>query len=313
MADRLPSLRALRAFEAAARHMSFAKAAEELFVTPAALSFQIKSLETELGQPLFHRLNRAVALTEAGEALAPGTTEGFERLLHAWRAADRMGKNDVLTITAGPAFTAKWLAPRMYQFALAHPDIELRFSASLKIVDLNHTEVDAAIRFGLGNDKDVYARPLAAEWLTPMMTPDMFDRIGTDLSGITLIHDDSISFLPHPMDWGAWSRLTNADLDFSHGPRFSNADHALDAAIAGAGVALARASLSGGALDSGQLVAPFDIGILVDARYRFICPKGAETRPQIQAFEEWLLSQIAASTDYSKGRNLVAAADIPAA
>ncbi|MEM8851634.1 MAG: LysR family transcriptional regulator, partial [Pseudomonadota bacterium] len=242
--DRLPSLTALRAFEAAARHMSFAKAAQELFVTPAALSYQIKSLETELGQPLFHRLNRAVSLTEAGRALAPGTSDAFATLLYAWRNTTRLSDTGVLTVTAGPAFTSKWLAPRMFEFAQAHPDIELRFSASLRIVDFDHDEVDVAIRFGLGHDKKVYSTPLIKEWLTPMMTPELAEAHSKDLSKATFIHDDSIGFFKVPCDWPAWCRAAEVSLDTSHGPRFSQADHALDAAMSGAGVVLGRVSLA---------------------------------------------------------------------
>ena len=149
MNDRLPPLTALRAFEAAARHMSFAKAAGELNVTPAALSYQIKALEADLGQPVFRRLNRAVELTEAGRALAPGTSDAFATLSTAWRTTKRLNESGVLTITADPAFTSKWLAPRLYKFAQAHPEIELRFNAGLKIADFNRDEVDVAIRFGL--------------------------------------------------------------------------------------------------------------------------------------------------------------------
>ena len=123
MSDRLPPLTSLRAFEAAGRHLSFAQAAAELNVTPAALSFQIKSLEENLGQQVFRRLNRAVELTEAGRALLPGCTDGFEALRTAWRAAQRLNDTNTLTVTAGPAFTAKWLAPRLFDFAQAHPEI----------------------------------------------------------------------------------------------------------------------------------------------------------------------------------------------
>ena len=125
MNDRLPPLTALRAFDAAARHMSFAKAADELSVTPAALSFQIKSLEDHLGAQVFRRLNRAIELTEAGRALVPGTRDGFASLTAAWRGARRVTDTSTITVTAGPAFTAKWLAPRMFAFAQDHPDIEL--------------------------------------------------------------------------------------------------------------------------------------------------------------------------------------------
>lgn len=308
--ERLPSLTALRAFEAAARHMSFAKAAEELFVTPAALSFQIKSLETELGQPLFHRLNRAVTLTEAGRALAPGATDGFSILLSAWRNAARLSDNGVLTVTAGPAFTAKWLAPRMFDFAQAHPEIELRFSASLRIIDFDHDEVDVAIRFGLGHDKMVYSNPLIKEWMTPMMTPEMAETFGSNLSGATFVHDDSIGFFKTPCDWPAWCRAAQIDLDTSHGPRFSQADHALDAAMSGAGVVLGRVSLATRALETGRLVAPFKTGLVADAQFRFICPEGSETRPQVQAFETWVKKEISASTKFEEGRVLVRSRDV---
>ena len=156
MSDRLPPLTALRAFDAAARHMSFAKAAAELNVTPAALSFQIKSLEEHLGQPLFRRLNRAVALTEAGRVLAPGSADGFQTLSDAWRAARRLQDTRTLSVTAGPAFTAKWMAPRFYEFAKAHPEIELQFFAGLRIMDFDRDEIDVAIRFGYGPDPELY-------------------------------------------------------------------------------------------------------------------------------------------------------------
>ena len=166
MVDRLPPLTALRAFEAAARHMSFAKAAGELHVTPAALSFQIKTLEEHLGQPLFRRLNRAVELTEAGRTLQPGAAEGFGALARAWRAVRRLADSSVLTVTAGPAFTAKWLAPRLFDFARAHPGIELRFSASLRIMDFDRDEIDVAIRHGTGPDPGLFSQCIIREWLS---------------------------------------------------------------------------------------------------------------------------------------------------
>jgi DNA-binding transcriptional LysR family regulator len=174
MSDRLPPLTALRAFDAAARHMSFAKAAAELNVTPAALSFQIKNLEEHLGTPVFHRMNRAVELTDAGRALAPGVADGFVTLAAAWRAAKRTGDSAALTVTAGPAFTAKWLAPRLFAFASAHPDIELRFTASLRLMDFDRDDVDVAIRFGLPREEPgLSMHVLSREWMTPMMTPEM--------------------------------------------------------------------------------------------------------------------------------------------
>ena len=188
MTDRLPPLTALRAFEAAARHMSFARAAAELNVTPAALSFQIKSLEEHLGAPVFRRLNRAVELTEAGRTLAPGTTEGFTQLAAAWRAARRVTETRTITVTAGPAFTAKWLAPRMFDFAAGHPEIEMRFSASLRIMDFDRDDIDVAIRFGMGVDTGLFSVPLIQEWVTPLVAPSLAPDLKSpeDLLGMTV-------------------------------------------------------------------------------------------------------------------------------
>lgn len=292
--------------------MSFARAAAELNVTPAALSYQIKALEADLGQPVFRRLNRAVELTEAGRCLAPGASDAFATLQSAWRSTKRLNDNGVLTVTAGPAFTSKWLAPRMYEFAQAHKEIELRFLATLRIIDFDRDEVDVAIRFGLGNDKGVYSRPLIQEWMTPMMTPEMAKEMTTPrkLAHATLIHDDSVSFFKSPTDWPAWNKAAELNLDTSHGPRFSQADHAIDAAIAGAGVVLGRVSLATRALEAGRLVAPFDLGLISEAQFRFICPLGHEKRPHIAAFEAWVLSQIQTSTKFADGRRLIHARDL---
>ncbi len=312
MSDRLPPLTALRAFEAAARHMSFSKAASELNVTPAALSYQIKALEADLGQPVFRRLNRAVELTEAGRCLAPGATDAFTTLSTAWRSTKRLTDSGVLTVTAGPAFTSKWLAPRMYNFAQAHEDIDLRFSATLRIVDFNRDEVDVAIRFGLGGDEGVYSRPIFDEWMTPMMTPRLAQEFDTPakLAHATFIHDDSINFLNLPTGWDAWLKAAEVDADTSHGPRFSQADHAIDAAVAGAGVVMGRASLVARAIEDGQLVAPFEIGLISEAQYRFICPLGNEKRPHIAAFEAWVLKEIQSSKHLATGRTLINASDL---
>lgn len=312
MSDRLPSLTALRAFEAAARHMSFAQAAAELFVTPAALSYQIKSLETELGQPLFRRLNRAVELTEAGRTLVPGVANGFAALSTAWRQARRLKDSGILTVTAGPAFTSKWLAPRMYDFAQAHPEIELRFAAGLRIADFDRDEVDVAIRFGVDADPSLYSAPLIREWMTPMMTPALAERITSpaDLAHVPLVHDESLAAFRTPADWLVWLRAAGLSIDTSHGPRFSQADHALDAAMAGAGVVLGRVSLATRALQAGRLIAPFQIGVISEAQFRFVCPKGNETRPQVAAFKNWVFQEISASAAFEEGRTLIRAIDL---
>lgn len=315
MSDRLPPLTALRAFEAAARHLSFQDAARELNVTPSALSFQIKQLEEHFGTLLFRRMNRRVALTTAGAALAPGTTEGFETLLTTWRAARRTLDSGLLTITAGPAFTARWLAPRLFDFATKNPAIELRFAATLRLLDFARDDIDVAIRFGIPPDheRDLHVALSIEEWMTPMMTPDIAARVSqpSDLTGETLIHQDDTAWLRPAIDWAAWFRAAGVDDPGAHGPRFSQADHALDAAQAGAGVVLGRRSLADQALRTGALVAPFDLALVPPATFRVLCPQGAQTRPNIRAFLDWLAGEVGRMGDGSADRRMVAAADVP--
>lgn len=303
MSDRLPPLTALRAFDAAARHMSFAQAAAELHVTPAALSFQIKSLEEHLGAPLFRRLNRAVELTEAGRTLAPGAAEGFQALSAAWMATKRLQDNSSLTVTAGPALTAKWLAPRLYEFARAHPEIDLRFSATLRNMDLARDDVDVAIRFGYGADDGLYSVPVRKEWLTPVMTPKLAKEFPTpeSLMQAPLIFDDSIDFLQPPCDWPTWFRAAGISYKPLHGTHFSNADHAINAAVSGMGVALGRRPMIIGDVQEGRLVTPFKLAIETKARFRFLCLPGAENRPQIKAFRDWFLAEIEKTAHISDG------------
>lgn len=315
MPNRLPPLTALRAFDAAARHMSFAKAAEELNVTPAALSFQIKSLEEHLGRPLFHRLNRAVELTEAGRALAPGAADGFQTLAAAWRAVTRAQDDTGLTVTAGPAFTAKWLAPRLFHFAKAHPEIELRFSASLRMMDFDRDEIDVAIRFGYGSEAGLYSLKLSEEWLTPVMVPEMAKRYPTPESLLTapLLIDESLAYFDPPCDWPAWFRAVGITETAPAGPRFTQADHAIDATMAGVGVALGRRALVIKDLAEGRLVAPYGVALSTEAHFRFLCPEGNQDRPQIAAFRDWVLDEIEKTVAVNDSLTIIPASTVPAA
>lgn len=315
MSERLPPLTALRAFEAAARHLSFAKAAEELNVTPAALSFQIKSLEDHLGHPLFIRLNRAVQLTDAGKTLAPGASEGFDRLADAWRAARRSVETKTLTITAGPALTAKWLAPRIFDFARHHPDIELRFAATLKNLDFERDDVDVGIRFSQNLFPDLYSVPFRKEWLTPVMTPQMADSIDTveRLMTAPLIYDDSIDFLKPKCDWPAWFKAAGKTFpEDKRGIHFSNADHAIDAAVAGVGVALGRRPIIMKDVMEGRLVTPFKLAIETDARFMFVCRKGAETRNDVAALRDWFIAEIEKTDHFSDDFDIIPASELDA-
>ncbi len=294
MPERLPPLTALRAFDAAARHLSFAQAAEELHVTPAALSFQIKTLEEHLGAPVFHRLNRAVALTETGQLLAIGAREGFAALNAAWRGAKRRCDHSSLTITAGPAFTAKWLAPRLFNFSRAHPEIELRFTATLRLLDFERDDIDVAIRFGEGNDQGLYSKDIIHEWMTPMMTPALALQYPAmaDLKNAVLLHQDDLAQTDLSITWTRWFEIAGLSCPPQGGPRFSQADHALDAAISGSGVILGRHSLAETALRNGQLVAPYDLGVRLTPRYRLLCPLGTQDRPQVRVFLEWIEKEV---------------------
>ncbi|MBO6602737.1 MAG: transcriptional regulator GcvA [Roseicyclus sp.] len=314
MSDRLPPLTALRAFDAAARHMSFAKAAEELSVTPAALSFQIKSLEEHLGAPLFRRLNRAVELTAAGKTLAAGTEQSFEGLRLAWRNVTRAQEENTLTVTAGPAFTAKWLAPRLFHFVQAHPEIELRFSATLRIMDFDRDDVDVAIRFGMGgrNDDGLYSKPIIQDWVTPMMHPVLAEKYPDpeSLAHAPLLDQEDTRFLKPALDWPAWFRAAGLTASPEISAHFNQADHAIDAAAAGGGVILGRVSLSERDLLEGRLVMPFPLALTTEAHYRFVCPHGTETRPQVAAFLAWLEAEAQSLLAYREGREFISAADV---
>ena len=257
-------------------------------------------------------MNRAVELTEAGRVLAPATSDGFATLTSAWRSARRLAGSSSLNVTAGPAFTAKWLAPRLFHFAEEHPDIELRFSATLRMMDFDRDEVDVAIRFGYDRDKGLFSVPILQEWATPMISPDLAHLLKgpEDLRNLTLIHQDDTAFLNPAIDWQAWFRSNDLGPVPEHGPHFSQADHALDAAQAGAGVVMGRFTLASKALREGRLIMPFDLSITTEANYRFVCPKGGETRPHIKAFLDWITREVSYMESLAGGRRFLAAADV---
>lgn len=297
--SRLP-LNALRAFEATARHMSFKHAAEELHVTPAALSYQIRTLEDLLDVKLFERMNRRIAMTEAGSRLYPGTHDGFQRLSHAVDQATPNHDDSVLVVSAGPAFSAKWLAPRLSRFLERHPDIDPRISANLRISDFDNEQIDVAVRFGAGDYPGLDALELMSEHVTPMCSPDLL--IGEaplenpeDLKRATLIHDDSLSPFPDAPDWKTWLEAAGLDdIDADRGLRFNHADHALDAAIEGAGVVMGRTVLGGRDLRLGRLVRPFELALPVGYAFYLVSPPATTSHPNVTAFRDWVLQEIAA-------------------
>jgi LysR family glycine cleavage system transcriptional activator len=300
MAYRLPPLNSLRAFEVAARHMSFQKAAEELNVTPSALSYQIRQLEDFLQVPLFVRLNRAVRLTDAGERIAPGIHDAFERLVETMGRLKGPAPANVLTVSTGPAFAAKWLSPRLHKFLERYPQIDIRISANLKLTDFRSDEVDLSIRFGGGNYPGLHVERLADEHVLPLISPRLLERLGghlqpEDLGRVALLHDDSANFMINAVSWADWLRRARvANVDPTRGPRFSHADHALEAALDGAGIVLGRLTLSMRDIASGRLVAPFDLMVPAQAGFYFCCLPERLDEPKIRSFRDFIFSEIAA-------------------
>jgi LysR family transcriptional regulator, glycine cleavage system transcriptional activator len=301
MARNLPPLNSLRAFEAAARHLSFTKAAEELHVTPAAISHQIKGLEDQLGVPLFRRLTRALRLTEAGQAALPPLRDGFDRLADAVDLLRAHEESGALTVSVGPSFAAKWLVPRLDRLRAAHPDLEVRLDATDQLADFQRDNVDLAIRYGNGKYPGLEVERLLSEEIFPVCSPKLRDgpkplAQPDDLRHHTLIHLDWDLEDVNAPNWRMWLLAAGIhDIDFTRGPVFSMMSLALQAAIEGHGVALASSVLVAGDLAAGRLVVPFDLSVCdpVDFAYHIVVPKRTANLPKVAAFRSWLRSEIA--------------------
>ena len=313
MARKLPPLNALRAFEASARHLSFSRAADELGVTPAAISHQVRLLEDVLRVPLFRRVNRSVLLTDAGRSCLPLLSEGFDFLARAVAAAQADQDSGLLTVSIAPSFASKWLVPRIERFSNAHPEIDVRISASMTLVDFRSDKVDVAIRFGKGDYPGLRVDKLFAESISPMCSPTLMhgDRplgVPTDLRHHTLIHDDSAYLFGPTPDWRMWLAAAGADsVDSSRGSRFSFADHALQAAIDGTGVVLGRNSLAAADIAAGRLIRPFDLSLSIAFGYYLVRPDVAVEPPKVAAFCEWVLAE-AHRDETTNERNVAPAA-----
>jgi len=294
MRRRLPPLSALRAFEAAARHQGFKRAAAELAVTPTAVSHQIRALEADLGGPLFHRHRRKVALTEAGRALYPPLRQAFDTMADAVDHARRRPLCRIATLSATVAFTAKWLVPRAAQFRVLNPGWDLRLHASDDPVDLHAGEADAAIRYTVTRHAGLAATPLLADRFAPVCSPHLGLHDPQHLSRATLIHFEwgPAAAKASVPTWHAWAaRAGLAALNTQGGITFSDESSAIQAAIAGQGVALLSLALVAAELDSGALIQPFG-PVLEGWRYDFVHPLGAEERPAVAALRHWVLAGI---------------------
>jgi LysR family glycine cleavage system transcriptional activator len=328
MTLRFPPLNSLRAFEAAARHLSFKKAAQELNVTPAAVSQQIKALEKHLEVPLFRRVTRGLELTEAGAKCLPKLREGFEALAEAVESI-RVHKNGkILRVSVPPSLAAKWLAPKLHRFMNAHPNMDVRIVASMSLIDGQDTldshygedegEGDIEIRFGSGNYPGFQVDKLFPVCLVPLCSPKLLKgehplRVPEDLRHHTLLHDDTLALAPQNPGWEMWLAAAGVSgVDPTRGSHFSHASLALAAAVDGLGVAVNLSVLAAEHVAAGHLVVPFDPRIPLTSAYYLLTPEAKETDPNLAAFREWLLKEARAHEAICPGPELLAVTLPPA-
>jgi len=311
MPYRLPPLNALRAFEAAARHLSFKNTALELSVTPTAVSHQIKLLETSLGWPLFDRLTRALALTPQGEAMLPKVREGLECFAAAVESAHQRVGHGRLIVVLPPSFATRWLVPRLRRFALAQPSLSLQVirslnaidgnqvvgAAALEPVDLRQEDSLVAIRFGNGAYPGYHVDRMFGSDYIAVCSPKLLEtgpplRVPSDMRHQVLLHDDATANERSGPRWEDWFRLAGVSgVDTRAGTHFGDSGMAYVAALDGLGVALASRPLVANAIAQGRLLAPFDIAVGQNYAYFLVIQESISGRPMVQAFRQWLLEE----------------------
>lgn len=293
MTARLPSLNGLRAFEAAARHLSFTLAASELNVTQTAISHQIRRLEEELGIRLFIRQNRALALTPEARDYLPGVRAAFNDLRLATDRLLRKEDDKVLTVSTLASLAAKWLLPRLTDFQEQHPGIDVRITTSTSLVDFQRDNVDAAIRYGRGQWPGVRADWLMADELFPVCSPSLLRgdkplRRPEDLRNHPLLHTSNAN----SDDWRLWLTAAGLPADIARQPgiTFDMIFMTIQAAIDGIGVAMGRTSYVQDDIAKGRLVVPFKIALPADAGFYLVAPEGRREVPKLSAFRQWIVA-----------------------
>jgi LysR family transcriptional regulator, glycine cleavage system transcriptional activator len=293
MNSRLPSLTALRMFEATARHASFTKAAAELHVTQAAVSHQIRALEEQLGIKLFQRSTRRLTLTPAGQRLLPAVGDAFETL---GRAVADIGRGErLLSITTTPSFGARWLAPRLGRFTAAYPDIELSVRHSTAVLDLRREGLDFAIRWGRGRWPGVAAELIGPSAVTLVAAPAYAKRLGlkspADVARAALLHEETRE------DWTEWLLVAGLDRALARrGILFDDENALIQAVLDGQGLALMARSLAEGDLAAGRLVSPFDLTLAEGYGYYLVYEPQALSRPRNAAFRQFIAEEAARQT-----------------
>src|SRR5215475_7564087 len=295
MLRRLPSLNSLKAFEAAARHESFTRAAEELYVTQGAVSQQVKSLETGLGIKLFNRERQRLILTEAGRDYLAVIRDALDRIAVGTERLLRRQESGALTVSTSPDFAAKWLVNRLSRFAEKHPDVDLRVSATTHRVDFARDDVDIAIRHGDGNWPGLEVDRLYSERLFPVCNPKLVVGRGRITKPADLLKFPLLR-LEDAKNWMRLFEAAGVKTVIGPGPVLNSASMLIDAAIDGHGIALARTALAAWDLLNGRLVRPLGVSLRMANTYWIVCPKAAANVPKIARFRNWVLAEAVEDT-----------------
>ena len=304
----LPPLNSLRVFESAARNLSFSKAADELFVTKAAVSHQIKALEDHLGFPLFDRKNRAIELTEAAKVALPTLREAFSALSEAVQLMRRYTEHASVNVCMAPSFAAKWLVPRLHKFSGAHPEIDMQITGDDTLITSRNSsanmddwfrndKIDVIIRFGSGNYPGYRVDKLFDVAAVPLCSPNLLTdgehplKDPNDLRYHTLLHDYT-GYAGRP-SWESWLELAGVEgVDARRGLHFNHVLLVLAGAIDEQGIGLSMEPLAQYDIDAGRLCIPFDLKMPLDNAYHVIRPEQASGNEAVEAFVAWILQEV---------------------
>ena len=303
MLRHIPGLQSLKAFDASARHLSFTKAAQELNVTPAAVSHQIKELEEAIGVPLFQRTSRHMQLTRQGLILKPAIADALDGLTKALQRIRQTDNPKQVRVTASPSIAAKWLVPRIDRFLDSVPGADVRIDVSSSVLDFDRDDVDVAIRFGDGNYPGLQVDKMFHDVLFPVCSPAMLQRgkplrEPRDLLQHTLIHLEYEAQGAVWPNWRMWMLAAGVkDFNDTRGLHFSQTSLAIQAAIDGHGIALGDSTLVGDDIAAGRLVKPFELSLRSPAQfaYHLITRRDLAGRPMTKAFRDWIIAETAAS------------------
>lgn len=295
--DRIPALQSLRALEASVRLKSLTRAAEELGVTPSAITQHVRAVETWVGAPLFRRTGRHIVPTDAAEAAMPSLREGFDRIVEGaqlLKGSDRKAR--VISVSTTPAFAAKWLLPRLDRFRERNPDVEVWVSADMNIVDFSSTDVDLAIRYGPGGYDGLVAEQILSEAVAPMASPTLASELAVreprDILRARLLHDTSTEADASCPSWRKWFRARGVDdLRTLDGPRYSDPGLVIDEAISGKGVALVKRTLADRDIQAGRLAPLLPEIAPVLFVYWLVWPRGRTLLPPVRTFIAWIRAE----------------------